>query len=255
MPIQRQARRVLVSVGADYPEIPHFESKETSEASMRDFITKLEGWWWRVREVLADVTQSSAQNLESAGNQFFTNARARAAVNADPPITYSELSGEIGIAKSGPTADGYLSSIDWNTFNNKVSFTNALARAAISATAPVNYSAATGIISLTTSGFAASSLVLTAGSGLTGGGDLTASRSFAIDFAQEYAWTNVQNFSLGINLPLAAYVSDTEGVAYTGINNAEAGTPYAQVSDLNALRVAYENLRVMVEDLRTQCLQ
>lgn len=47
---------------------------------------------------------------------------------------------------------------------------------------------------------------------------------------------------------LAAYTSDAEGSAYTGIDNAQGGTPYAQLTDLNALRTAHENLRAFVED-------
>jgi len=48
---------------------------------------------------------------------------------------------------------------------------------------------------------------------------------------------------------LSAYTSDPESSAYTGIDNAQAGTPYAQLTDLNALRTAYENLRAFAEDL------
>lgn len=47
---------------------------------------------------------------------------------------------------------------------------------------------------------------------------------------------------------LSAYTPDSESGAYTGIDNAQAGTPYAQLTDLNALRVAYENLRAFTED-------
>lgn len=46
-----------------------------------------------------------------------------------------------------------------------------------------------------------------------------------------------------------AYTTDTESVAYTGIDNAQAGTVYATVADLNALRTAYENLRVSYDNL------
>ena len=49
-----------------------------------------------------------------------------------------------------------------------------------------------------------------------------------------------------------AYTSDSESVAYTGIDNAQAGTPYAQVTDLNALRTAYETLRASYDDLLTK---
>jgi len=46
-----------------------------------------------------------------------------------------------------------------------------------------------------------------------------------------------------------AYTSDSESVAYTGIDNAQAGAVYAQLADLNALRVAYDNLRASYDDL------
>jgi len=37
------------------------------------------------------------------------------------PITYNSGTGTIGISQSGASTNGYLSSTDWNTFNNKVS--------------------------------------------------------------------------------------------------------------------------------------
>ena len=49
-----------------------------------------------------------------------------------------------------------------------------------------------------------------------------------------------------------AYISDDESVAYTGIDNAQVGSVYAQVSDLNTLRVAYETLRASYDDLLTK---
>jgi len=46
-----------------------------------------------------------------------------------------------------------------------------------------------------------------------------------------------------------AYTTDAESGAYTGIDNAQAGTPYAQLTDLNSLRTAYENLRASYDNL------
>jgi hypothetical protein len=51
---------------------------------------------------------------------------------------------------------------------------------------------------------------------------------------------------------LNAYTSDAEGSAYTGIDNAQAGTVYAKLADLNTLRAAYETLRASYDDLRTK---
>jgi hypothetical protein len=48
---------------------------------------------------------------------------------------------------------------------------------------------------------------------------------------------------------LPAYTPDAENSAYTGIANNVGGTPYAQLTDLNALRVAYENLRSSHDEL------
>lgn len=48
---------------------------------------------------------------------------------------------------------------------------------------------------------------------------------------------------------LGAYTADAESTAYTGQDNAQTGTVYAKLDDLNALRVAYENLRASHEDL------
>lgn len=50
--------------------------------------------------------------------------------------------------------------------------------------------------------------------------------------------------------PLIIYAPNIQNVAYNGINNAQAGSVYAQLVDLNTLRVAYENLRQSYEDLR-----
>lgn len=47
----------------------------------------------------------------------------------------------------------------------------------------------------------------------------------------------------------SSYTADNESSAYTGIDNAQAGTVYAQLTDLNALRTAYENLRAFAEDM------
>jgi hypothetical protein len=51
---------------------------------------------------------------------------------------------------------------------------------------------------------------------------------------------------------LNSYTSAPVSTTYFGIATGVAGTPYAQVSDLNTLRAAVENLRLMCDDLRTK---
>jgi hypothetical protein len=64
----------------------------------------------------------SWQTLDTAvvpenGNLYFTNTRVYSALSATLPISFS--SGVISISQSNTTTNGYLSSTDWNTFNNK----------------------------------------------------------------------------------------------------------------------------------------
>jgi hypothetical protein len=45
--------------------------------------------------------------------------KSRALYSATSPITYNSITGGIGINQSSISTNGYLSSTDWNTFNNK----------------------------------------------------------------------------------------------------------------------------------------
>jgi len=47
---------------------------------------------------------------------------------------------------------------------------------------------------------------------------------------------------------LAAYTPTNESSAFSGIASGQGGSPYAQSSDLNNLRAAYENLRAFTEN-------
>lgn len=60
--------------------------------------------------------------------------------------------------------------------------------------------------------------------------------------------TYTQNYTTAART-VNAYTTDAESSAYTGIDNAQVGTVYATVADLNALRVAYENLRASYDNL------
>lgn len=51
---------------------------------------------------------------------------------------------------------------------------------------------------------------------------------------------------------LTSYTPNSQSSSYTGLATGSAGTPYAAVADLNSLRVAYENLRLAYDDLRSK---
>jgi hypothetical protein len=52
---------------------------------------------------------------------------------------------------------------------------------------------------------------------------------------------------------ISAYSASNQSSSYSGIASGVGGTPYAALTDLNALRAAYENLRALAEDT-TQAL-
>jgi len=60
-------------------------------------------------------TSTSWQNVPAG----YTDTNARAAISSTAPVSYSSSTGVISMAAASTSADGYLSSTDWNTFNNK----------------------------------------------------------------------------------------------------------------------------------------
>jgi hypothetical protein len=92
------------------------------------------------------VVLTTADVAESGANQYFTTARAQAAITGTAPI--SVASGVVSISQSGAASNGFLSSTDWNTFNNKLS-------TATAASTYVPYTGATGNVNLGTFSLAA----------------------------------------------------------------------------------------------------
>lgn len=52
-------------------------------------------------------------------NQYFTTTKARNSISSSLPIQYDNSTGIISITQSGSSTDGFLSTTDWNIFNNK----------------------------------------------------------------------------------------------------------------------------------------
>lgn len=65
----------------------------------------------------------STTDLAEGTNLYFTVERAQDAVGGGfvAPLVYNDGANTFSITQSGVATDGYLSSVDWNTFNNKQS--------------------------------------------------------------------------------------------------------------------------------------
>lgn len=105
------------------------------------------------------LATKSTSDLSEGTNLYYTNARARASVSATAPLSYVSGTGVFSIPVATSIANGYLSSADWTTFNNKQpAGSYVLATRNINTTSP-----------------------------LTGGGDLSADRTIAIPVATSIA--------------------------------------------------------------------
>jgi hypothetical protein len=56
---------------------------------------------------------------EGSTNKYYTDARVRTAFSATAPLNYNSTTGTFSLTSAGISSDGYLSTTDWNTFNNK----------------------------------------------------------------------------------------------------------------------------------------
>jgi hypothetical protein len=59
-------------------------------------------------------------------NLYYTDARSRLALSATAPVTYNNTTGVIAANPATGAQNGYLTSTDWNTFNNKLGTLNTL---------------------------------------------------------------------------------------------------------------------------------
>lgn len=60
-------------------------------------------------------------NTYDTNDDATVNAHVRGLLSATAPLSYDNSTGIFSISQAGAASDGYLSSVDWNTFNNKQS--------------------------------------------------------------------------------------------------------------------------------------
>lgn len=129
-------------------------------------------------------------DITEGSRLYFTNARARSAILANAPLSYSTVSGTISLPEASNTQNGYLSSGDWLRFNAKQDSSAELTALATLSTPGLVRRGTLG--GYTTGALLASDLpdlsslyvaptreILTTGS-LTGGGSLASNRTLSL---------------------------------------------------------------------------
>jgi hypothetical protein len=66
-----------------------------------------------------NVVLTSNDVAEGTTNKYFTDARVRNAISAVAPLNFNTTSGVLSMTAASSTSNGYLSSADFTTFNNK----------------------------------------------------------------------------------------------------------------------------------------
>ncbi len=140
------------------------------------------------------------ENSSVLSSLFFI---ALTALSATAPLSYDNTTGVFSISQATTSTNGYLSSTDWNTFNNKQAAGSYITALTGEATA-----SGPGSASVTLSTSAVTGKILT-GLNLTGGGSIAATDSILQAFGK------VQNQISGM----------VGGVTFQGVWDASTNTP------------------------------
>ena len=62
----------------------------------------------------------TTSDIPEGTNLYYTSTRARNAISTNSPLSYSASTGIISIPAASTSASGYLTTADWNVFNNKI---------------------------------------------------------------------------------------------------------------------------------------
>jgi hypothetical protein len=100
-----------------------------------------------------NVVLTTYDVAEGTTNKYFTDARVRNAISATAPLNFNTTSGVLSMTAASGSSDGYLSSADFTTFNNKqTALTAGVDYATPSGNITGNAANVTGIVSIANGG-------------------------------------------------------------------------------------------------------
>lgn len=96
-----------------------FLTTNGSVLSWASLVTGVSSVFGRTGAVTAQSGDYTTAQVTESGNLYYTDARARLALSASAPLSYNNGTGAFSISQASGSTNGFLSSTDWNTFNNK----------------------------------------------------------------------------------------------------------------------------------------
>ncbi len=169
---------------------------------------------------------------------YYTDDLARAAISGTAPIDYDNTTGIISMAAADTTTDGYLSSTDWNIFNDKengLTFSGPLARVGDTISLPAASGSTDGYLSSTdwTTFNAKLTSVLTSGHIFVGSG-LNVATDVAL--SGDATLTNTGALTIANNAVTLAKMDDIPSGTIIGRNTVGTGDPLTLTTLPNAVQ-------------------
>lgn len=178
------------------------------------------------------INGSSFNNLLGAGHVLTAGALGCATANTSTfgcltANDFNKFNSATTTFSTGLTYSNATNAVTVNTSQNIATLSNLTSNGFVytaNGGGTLNVAASTSIFGFTP---ASNAITLTAGNGLTGGGDLTTNRSFAIDFTRANSWTGLQTFnyssstaysSFNIASTTNLFVGTPQGFLFTGSN-------------------------------------
>ncbi|HVZ76266.1 MAG TPA: immunoglobulin-like domain-containing protein [Candidatus Paceibacterota bacterium] len=157
--------------------------------------------------------------------------------SATAPLSYDSSTGVFSISQANGSQNGYLSSVDWTAFNNKISSTS------LSGGTGINYTSSTGVITNT-------GVIAVGPAGQTQNGTVTIASTTASFNGLTFGVQTVGAAGTLTNTPTIAGTLDNSGLTHSTIGLADAnstltvsGSPAALGASLSAtLNLAHGNI-------------
>ena len=101
--------------------LKYFRGDKTFQTLNTSVVPEVTNLYYTTTRFNTDLATKTTSNLAEGSNLYYTNARARLAISTGlgPNLFYDNTTGVLTQIQATNTLNGYLTSVDWSTFNSK----------------------------------------------------------------------------------------------------------------------------------------